>query len=48
MYFLVIFLWTHNLYYVTNKKVDCLDRLVWVRFVADLLDEFCQRNVRIN
>ena len=27
---------------VTNKKVGCLDRMVWVRFVVDLLNEFYQ------
>ena len=40
MYFLVI---SHLLCnYVTNEEVACLDRLVWVRFVVDLLNEFCQ------
>ena len=29
--------------YVTNKKVGCLDSLVWVRFVVDLLNEFYQK-----
>ena len=38
MYFLVTsHLCTQNSYDVTNKNAACLDRLVWVRFVVDLL-----------
>ena len=44
MYFLVIshLLCIQNAYYVSDKKVSCLGRLGWARFVVDLLDEFCQ------